>query len=226
MWSRFAGWAIIPHLQEYQLIKSAFVHAKVSLYWSSLVFHEPPEGDTVVSFGAKFIDMSKEHGTTTYRGKGMDSEICWNETGQISKESVLWDHCVVLKNLFSSGYWTLPTGANPPLPCFNFIHDVGLTFHCETSLHYSPFFSRGSFSIEIRCSEYITLTCCCQHWFPFLAEIWCWNPLQADKYLYTWLPDLIAFCKGGCIGVALNACHSTLYSSSVIPCYAPRRALI
>lgn len=57
--------------------------------------------------------------------------------------------------------------------------------------------SQGSFSIEIRCSEYIPLTRCCQHWFPFLSEIWCWNPLQADKYLYTWLPDLIAFCKSG-----------------------------
>lgn len=33
----------------------------------------------------------------------------------------------------------------------------------------------------------------------------CWNPLQADKYLYTWLPDLIAFCKGDGVGVALNA---------------------
>lgn len=57
--------------------------------------------------------------------------------------------------------------------------------------------SQGSFSIEIRCSEYIPLTRCCQHWFPFLSEIWCWNPLQADKYLYTWLPDLIASCKSG-----------------------------
>lgn len=112
-----------------------------------------------------------------------------------------------------------------PALCFNFIHNVGLTFHCQISLHYSPF-SQGSFSIEIRCSEYITLTSCCQHWFPFLPEIWCWNPLQADKYLYTWLPDLIAFCKGGCVGVTLNACHSTLYSSSVMPYYAPRRALI
>lgn len=110
--------------------------------------------------------------------------------------------------------------------CFNFIHNVGLTFCYEISLHYSLFQGKFGSSIEIRCSEYITLTSCCQHWFPFLPEIWCRNPLQADKYLYTWLPDLIAFCKGGCIGVTLNACHSTLYSSSVMPYDAPRRALI
>lgn len=66
-------------------------------------------------------------------------------------------------------------------------------------------FSQGSFSIEIRCSEYKTVTCCCQHSFPFFTEMRCWNPLQADKYLYTWLPDLIAFCKGDGVGVTLNA---------------------
>lgn len=108
---------------------------------------------------------------------------------------------------------------------FQLYNNVRSPFYYHISLYYSPFFSR-SFSIEIRCPEYITVTSCCQHWFPFLPEIWCWNPLQADKYLYTWLPDLIAFCKGGWIGVSLNARHSTLYSSSVMPYYAPRRALI
>lgn len=52
------------------------------------------------------------------------------------------------------------------------------------------------------------MTCCCQHSFPFFffyTEMWCWNALQADKYLYTWLPDLIAFCKGDGVGVTLNA---------------------
>lgn len=80
--------------------------------------------------------------------------------------------------------------------CFNF------SSYCKIDLsllNISSLFSssQGSFSIEIRCSEYLTLTSRCQHWFPFLAEICCWNPLQADKYLYTWLPDLIAFCKRG-----------------------------
>lgn len=41
--------------------------------------------------------------------------------------------------------------------------------------------------------------------FHFFTEMRCWNPLQADKYLYTWLPDLIAFCKGDGVGVTLNA---------------------
>lgn len=41
--------------------------------------------------------------------------------------------------------------------------------------------------------------------FFFFIEMRCWNPLQADKYLYTWLPDLIAFCKGDGVGVTLNA---------------------
>lgn len=57
---------IIPHLQEHQLVKSAFVHAKVYLYWSIVIFHESPERDTLVSFDTKFTDMSRERGTTTY----------------------------------------------------------------------------------------------------------------------------------------------------------------
>ena len=73
-------------------------------------------------------------------------------------------------------------------------HRIDLSLQNFSSLF--PF-SQGSSSIEIRCSEYITLTCCCQHRFSFLTEIRCWNPLQADKYLYTWLPDLIAFCNRG-----------------------------
>lgn len=86
----------------------------------------------------------------------------------------------------------------PPL-CY-FIHD----WSQKKNFFFLPF-SLGSFSIEIRCSEYKTLTCCCQHSFPFFTEMRCWNPLQADKYLYTWLPDLIAFCKGDGVGVSLNA---------------------
>lgn len=43
------------------------------------------------------------------------------------------------------------------------------------------------------------------HFHFFFIEMRCWNPLQADKYLYTWLPDLIAFCKGDGVGVTLNA---------------------
>lgn len=86
----------------------------------------------------------------------------------------------------------------------------------ESSLP-SFLFSLGSFSIEIRCSEYKTLTCCCQHSFPFFAEMRCWNPLQADKYLYTWLPDLIAFCNGDGVGVTLNAVPQ--YMGSCFFCY-------
>lgn len=74
MWSRSAGWAIIPHLQEYQLIKSAFVRAKVSLYSSIVVFHESPEGDARVSFDTEFTDVSGEQGTTTYLKKHIRRE--------------------------------------------------------------------------------------------------------------------------------------------------------
>lgn len=90
-----------------------------------------------------------------------------------------------------------------PLCVITFTIDQKLIFQSGILSSFLSF-SRGSFSIEISCSEYKTLTCCCQHSFPFFTEMWCWNPLQADKYLYTWLPDLIAFCKGDGVGDALN----------------------
>lgn len=121
--------------------------------------------------------------------------------------------CFLFKNLSSSGNASC---------CVLTLSSLGSDFCYQTFLYYFL-----SSPIEIRCSEYITVTSCCQHWFSLFPEIWCWNPLQADKYLSTWLPDLIAFCTGGCIGVTRNACHTTLYSSSVMPCDAPpRRSLI
>ena len=152
-----------------------------------------------------------------------NQECAWGVT-KCKVGKIMWVRCVSLKYMFSSGYWILKTGKYFLL-YLNFIPNVVSAFYYQIYL-YSPFFSQGNFSIEIRCPEYITVTSSCQHWFPFLLEICCWNPLQADKYLYTWLPDLIAFCKGGCIGVTLSVCHSTLYSSSVMPYYAPHRALI
>lgn len=49
----------------------------------------------------------------------------------------------------------------------------------------------------------------------------CWNPLQADKYLYTWLPDLIAFCKGDGVGVTLNAASQYIVFFFCYPILCP-----
>lgn len=92
------------------------------------------------------------------------------------------------------GIWESASSA--PLRVESFVTRRKMTFPVEIALHFSTIL-KGTLSIEIRCCEYTPLTRCCQHWFPFLPEIWCWNPLQADKYLYTRLPDLIAFLPSG-----------------------------
>lgn len=187
MWSHSTGWVIIPHSE---LVKSDLVHGNgVRSYFST-----SPEGDTRVSFGSKFAEMSGKHTSTSTSSQKLNWKIHFKLT--VSKGPQI--KCHQKQEAIKPRRWEICPSS------WNYIHNwspKGKIFFSLLSFLFSP----GSFSIEIRCSEYKTLTCCCQHSFPFFTETRCWNPLQADKYLYTWLPDLIAFCKGDGVGVTLNA---------------------
>lgn len=143
--------------------KNAFVHAKVSLYWSTVMFHDSLEGDTVVSFDTKFIDMSRDLCTTTnlknhirrevfvYDFRSMLGAICeaWNVPNFKQKPEAILNIKCVKKHPLRSVYFLeisiLITILNTHsmsksfLLCFNFIHNVELTFHYKISLHYFHF---------------------------------------------------------------------------------------
>lgn len=180
-----------------------------------------PEGDTRVNYGTKFAKMSGEKSETTCQHQPHLKHVI-----KIYILNYPWTKGTI-ERLLKPGSKQAKNIANLLLLCvITFTIDQKLIF--QSGLFSSFFsFSQGSFSIEIRCSEYKTVTCCCQHSFPFFllkcgAEI-----LSRQISIFThdcqiWLPSV----KGMVLESLSMQCHSTSYSSSVIPFCAPRSSLI